>query len=81
MFRFPALTNYRVPTRTGKREGIFQSGEVREFQTKGYLIFLVIFKRTVYYLPKWIKFSVKNKTLKNTGKMGGHEKSGNSASL
>ena len=64
-----------------KWEGIFQSGnleqtgKVRENHTKYwktqgiwdkyYLIFLVIFKWTVYYLLKWIKFSVKkNKTLK-----------------
>ena len=58
-----------------------QTGKVRENHTKYwkteinwdkyYLIFLVIFKWTVHYLPKWIKFSVKkkNKTIKNTGKM------------
>ena len=52
-----------------------QTGKVREIHTKYwktqeiwdkyYLIFLVIFKWTLYYLLKWIKFSVKkNKTLK-----------------
>ena len=74
----------RVPTRTGKpvreKSGNFeQTGKVLENHTKYwktqgiwdryYLIFLVIFKWTVYSLLKWIKFWVKkNKTLKNTGK-------------
>ena len=55
-------------------------GKVRENHTKYwkteinwdkyYLIFLVIFKWTVHFLVKWIKFSVKKtKHLKNTGKM------------
>ena len=55
-----------------------QTGKVRENHTKYwktpgitdkcYLLFLVIFKLTVYCLLKWIKFSFKkNKTLKNTG--------------
>ena len=35
------------------------------------MLFLVIFKNELYYLLKWIKFSVlkKNKTLKNNGTM------------
>ena len=58
-----------------------QTGKVRDNHTKYwktqrildkcYLLFLVIFKLTVYYLLKWIKFSVKkNKTLKIYRKMG-----------
>ena len=58
-----------------------QTGKVRENHTKYwkteinwdkyYLIFLVIFKWTVHFLVKWIKFSVKKKQkiIKNTGKM------------
>ena len=68
-----------------KLESIFQSGKlehavkVGENQTKYwknqgnsnkcYLLFWLIFKRAVYYLLKWIKYSVrKTKRLKNTGK-------------
>ena len=74
-----------------------QTGKVRENHTKYwkteinwdkyYLIFLVIFKWTVHFLVKWIKFSVKKtKQLKNTGKMAKNtgkvrEKSGNFVSL
>ena len=58
-----------------------QTGKVREnhikyWKTQGisdkcYLIFLVIFKLTLYYLLKWIKFSVKKQNIKkNTEKMG-----------
>ena len=53
-----------------KWEGIFQSGKSQGIWDKYYLIFLVIFKWTVYYLLKWIKLSVKkNKTLKKYWKM------------
>ena len=56
-------------------------GKVRENHTKYwkteinwdkyYLIFLVIFKGTVHFLVKWIKYSVKkNKTLKKYWKNG-----------
>ena len=51
-----------------------QTGKVREnhikyWKTQGisdkcYLIFLVIFKLTLYYLLKWIKFSVKKQNIK-----------------
>ena len=58
-----------------------QTGKVREnhikyWKTQGIsdnfiCCFSVIFKLTVYYLIKWIKFSVKKQnTQKNTGKMG-----------
>ena len=73
-------------------------GKVRENHTKYwkteinwdkyYLVFLVIFKWTVHFLVKWIKFSVKKKQniKKNTGKMAKNtgkvrEKSGNFVSL
>ena len=64
-----------------KKSGNFeQTGKVRENHTKYlktqetwdkyYLRFLVIFKWTLYYLLKWIKFSVKKtKHLKNTSKL------------
>ena len=53
-----------------------QTGKFRENHTKYWKIqgildryiicyFLVIFKCTMYHLLKWIKFSVKNRTLKN----------------
>ena len=42
-----------------------------EFQTNVIYYLLVIFKWTVYYLLKWIKFSVgKPKHEENTGKLG-----------
>ena len=57
---------------SGKSQGIFnrlekvRENHIKYWKTWGiwdkyYLIFLVIFKWTVYYLPKWIKFSVKKK--------------------
>ena len=52
---------------SGKSPGIFnrleKSGKIQGIWDKYYLIFLVIFKWTAYYLLKWINFSVK-KTLK-----------------
>ena len=70
----PGKIGRHFPVR--EKSGNFEkTGKVRENHTKYwktqgiwdkyYLIFLVIFKWTVYYLPKWIKFSVwkkKNKT-------------------
>ena len=60
--------------KNGKSGNFVQTGKVRENDTKYwktrriwdkyYLIFLVIFKWTVYYLLKWIKFSVKKIKLK-----------------
>ena len=53
-----------------KSQGKVRKNHIKYWKTQGiwdkyYLIFLAIFKWTVYYLPKWIKFSVKkNKTLK-----------------
>ena len=35
------------------------TGKLKRISEKFYLLFLVIFKWTVYYLLKWIKFSVK----------------------
>ena len=47
--------------------------KTQEILEKYYLLFLVIFKWTVYYLLKWVKFSVwKNKTLKNYWKSENH---------
>ena len=82
------------PGRTGKHEknlkpfssqGILKSKEKSHkywksqgISDKCYLLFLVIFKWSVYYLLKRIKFWVK-KNIKNTGKIG--EKSGNFVSL
>ena len=43
------------------------AGKVREFQTNVICYYSDI-KWTAYYLLKWIKFSLKNKTFKNTGK-------------
>ena len=62
----------------GEKSGNFQqAAQVRENHTKYwesqgisekcYLLFLVIFKWTVYYLLKWIKLK---KTLKKYWKMG-----------
>ena len=34
------------------------TGKLREFQTNAVCYFLVLFKCTVYYLVKWIEFSV-----------------------
>ena len=58
--------HFPVRERSGN---IDQTGKVRENHTKYwktqgtsdkcYLLFLVIFKLTVYYLLKWVKFSVK----------------------
>ena len=76
LFRVPTRTgkpgkmgrHFPVREKSGNFE---QTGKVREnhkkyWKTQGiwdkfYLIFLVIFKWTVYYLLKWIKFSVKKK--------------------
>ena len=70
-----------------------QTGKVRENHTKYwktdinwdkyYLIFLVIFKWTVYYLLKWIKFSVKKQNIKKVLEKWQKilEKSGNFVSL
>ena len=88
----PGKMGRHFPVR--EKSGNFeQTGKVRENHTKYwkteinwdkyYLIFLVIFKWTVHYLLKWIKFSVKKtkhqkstgKMAKNTGKV--REKSGN----
>ena len=66
---------------SGKSRGILNRLEKSENHTKYwkteinwdkyYLIFLVIFKWTVHFLVKWIKFSVKkNKTLKKYWKNG-----------
>ena len=54
------------------------TGKFREFQTN-ICYFSVIFKCTVYHLLKWIKFSVKNGTLKKYWKNRKKilEKSGN----
>ena len=75
IFRVPTLTGKpgkmgrHFPVReksgnfeqTGKSGKITQNtGKLREFEIN-IMIFLVIFKLTVYYLPKWIKFSVKKK--------------------
>ena len=77
----PGKMGRHFPVR--EKSGNFeQTGKVRENHTKYwkteinwdkyYLIFLVIFKWTVHYLLKWIKFSVKkkNKTLKKYWKNG-----------
>ena len=59
-----------------KSHGKVRENHTKYWKTQGiwdkyYLIFFVIFKWTVYYLPKWIKFSVKkNKTLKKYWKNG-----------
>ena len=85
LFRVPTQTgkpgkmgrHFPVREKSGNFE---QTEKVRENHTKYwkteinwdkyYLIFLVIFKWTVHYLLKCIKFSVKKtKHLKNTGKM------------
>ena len=91
-FRIPTRTgkpgkmgrHFPVREKSGNFE---QTGKVRENHTKYwkteiywdkyYLIFLVIFKWTVHYLQKWIKFSFKKtkhkkiywKMAKNTGKV------------
>ena len=74
----PGKMGRHFPVR--EKSGNFkQTGKVRENHTKYwktqgiwnkyYLIFLVIFKWTVYYLLKMDQaFSWKNRTLKNTGK-------------
>ena len=72
-----ASSNYRVPTQTGKLGKMGRHFPFREFWTDWksqgisencYFLFLVIFKWTVYYLLKWVKFSVEKtkqtKTLK-----------------
>ena len=80
---------------SGKSQGILNrleksgkttqnTGKLREFQKKIICYFSMIFKWTVYYLLKWIKFPVKkNKTLKKYWKMEKKilEKSGNFVSL
>ena len=88
----PGKMGRHFPVR--EKSGNFeQTGKVRENHTKYwkteinwdkyYLIFLVIFKWTVHFLVKWIKFSVKkDKTLKKYWKNGKNtrkvrEKSGN----
>ena len=61
---------------SGKSQGILNrleksgkmtqtTGKFREFQTNIICYILVIFKCTVYYLLKWIKFSVKKQNFKN----------------
>ena len=88
----PGKMGRHFPVR--EKSGNFeQTGKVRENHTKYwkilgiwdkyYLIFLVIFKWTVCYLLKWIKFSVKKiKHLKNTGKWQKKlEKSGKSQGI
>ena len=73
----PTLSS-RVPTWPGK-PGFSSQGKVKEklgkitqntgkleISDKCYLLYLVIFKWTVYYLLKWMKFSVKK--TKNIGK-------------
>ena len=76
-------TTLRVPTQTGKPGkmrrhfpvNFEETGKVRENHAKYWKIQrisenFVIFKSTVYYLLKWMTFSVKKyKTLKNSGKM------------
>ena len=58
-----------------KSQGKFRENHTKYWKTeinwdKYYSIFLVIFKWTVHFLVKWIKFSVKkNKTLKKYWKM------------
>ena len=65
-----ASSNYRVPTQTGKLGKMGRHFPFREFWTDWksqgisencYFLFLVIFKRTVYYLLKWVKCSVEKK--------------------
>ena len=53
-------------------------GGILEISDKYYLLFLVIFKWTVYFLLKWIKFSVEKKqnlkkVLEESGKSGNHD--------
>ena len=62
------LGTFRIPTWTGKpgkmgrhypvRENLTKYWKSQGISDKCYLLFLVIFKLTVYYLLKWIKFLV-----------------------
>ena len=45
------------------------TGKVKEFQANVISYFLVIFKWTVYYLLKWIRFSTLKKYWENQGKV------------
>ena len=63
----------RILNRLEKLEKITQNtGKVMQFWANVIYYFLPIFKRIVYYLLKWIKFSVfkkkQTKHLKNIGK-------------
>ena len=62
---FPVRESQGILIRLEKSGKITQNtGKFREFQTNTICYFLVIFKLTVYYLLKWIKFSVKKTKLK-----------------
>ena len=50
------------------RENHTKYWQIQAISEKYYLLFLVIFKWTGYYLLKWIKIKLKKQNIKKTGK-------------
>ena len=69
---FPVRESQGIFEPTGKvRENDTKYWKIQGISKKYYLLFLVIFKWTVYYLLTWTKLSVKNQNLKKYWKSQG----------
>ena len=68
---FPVREKSEFGTYWKSQENEAKYWKTQEISDICYLLFLVIFKCTVYYLLKWIMFSGKKQnSKKNTGKWG-----------